>query len=235
MLKPDGLMVYSTCSMSPHENEAVVAAVLHQYPELELVDVSDKLTGLKRMPGLRHWKVFAKDWTEMPSPDAEQNEKLQWSRTMWPPPEERAKKFNLERWWVTFFPSSFFFFSPLPAAAHSQPRPLSMHPCMPVFESFHIIRTPEGSSLHCSAKIPLRRRRPRRKDLQGREGRRRRKRKSKAKGKAIHPKASEPSLPRRRRGNCLAMSSRAADTSESVSGAQPLLPEEDPNHRSVFV
>ncbi|KAF6000830.1 hypothetical protein F1559_001014 [Cyanidiococcus yangmingshanensis] len=52
-----GRMVYSTCSLNPLENEAVVAAVLRHFgPEkLELVDTSALLPGLERRSGLVHW------------------------------------------------------------------------------------------------------------------------------------------------------------------------------------
>ncbi|KAG2716682.1 hypothetical protein I3760_03G138900 [Carya illinoinensis] len=58
LLKVDGRMVYSTCSMNPVENEAVVAEILRKCGgSLELVDVSCELPQLVRRPGLKKWKV----------------------------------------------------------------------------------------------------------------------------------------------------------------------------------
>lgn len=58
ILKPGGRLVYSTCSMNPLEDEAVVAHALRKYgDDIELADVSDMLPGLKRRPGLTSWKV----------------------------------------------------------------------------------------------------------------------------------------------------------------------------------
>ncbi|XP_048128320.1 RNA cytosine-C(5)-methyltransferase NSUN2-like isoform X2 [Rhodamnia argentea] len=58
LLKVDGRMVYSTCSMNPVENEAVVAEILRRCGDsVELVDVSSELPQLVRRPGLRKWKV----------------------------------------------------------------------------------------------------------------------------------------------------------------------------------
>ncbi|KAL0449314.1 UNVERIFIED_CONTAM: RNA cytosine-C(5)-methyltransferase NSUN2 [Sesamum latifolium] len=58
LLKVGGRMVYSTCSMNPVENEAVVAEVLRRCGgSIELVDVSTELPQLARRPGLKKWKV----------------------------------------------------------------------------------------------------------------------------------------------------------------------------------
>jgi multisite-specific tRNA:(cytosine-C5)-methyltransferase len=61
MLKKGGRMVYSTCSMNPVENEAVVAAAIEACggnSKVQLVDCSDHLPNLKRKPGLNVWKVL---------------------------------------------------------------------------------------------------------------------------------------------------------------------------------
>ncbi|KAJ4902772.1 S-adenosyl-L-methionine-dependent methyltransferases superfamily protein [Raphanus sativus] len=58
LLKVGGKMIYSTCSMNPVEDEAVVAEILRRCGDsVELVDVSDKLPELIRRPGLKTWKV----------------------------------------------------------------------------------------------------------------------------------------------------------------------------------
>uniref|UniRef100_A0A1J3KA89 tRNA (Cytosine(34)-C(5))-methyltransferase n=1 Tax=Noccaea caerulescens TaxID=107243 RepID=A0A1J3KA89_NOCCA len=58
LLKVGGRMIYSTCSMNPIEDEAVVAQILRRCGcSVELVDVSDKLPQLIRRPGLKKWKV----------------------------------------------------------------------------------------------------------------------------------------------------------------------------------
>ncbi|KAI8935363.1 hypothetical protein NX059_007946 [Plenodomus lindquistii] len=61
MLKKGGRMVYSTCSMNPVENEAVIAAAIEASggtSKVQLVDCSDRLPNLKRKPGLNVWKVL---------------------------------------------------------------------------------------------------------------------------------------------------------------------------------
>lgn len=73
MLKPGGRVVYSTCSMNPVENESVIAAAIERCGQenVEILDCSNELPGLQRVPGMTKWKVMDKagriwnDWTEV--------------------------------------------------------------------------------------------------------------------------------------------------------------------------
>eukprot|EP00965_Chrysotila_dentata_P144943 4786429-Pleurochrysis_carterae.AAC.1 len=67
LLKVGGLLAYSTCSLNPIENEAVVAALLQRCGgALVLVDASDKLHGLARAQGLAQWVVLDDELNEYP-------------------------------------------------------------------------------------------------------------------------------------------------------------------------
>jgi 16S rRNA C967 or C1407 C5-methylase (RsmB/RsmF family) len=61
MLKPGGRMVYSTCSINPLEDEAVVCGLLRHFQgKLKLIsptDTSALLPGLVSRPGLTTWQV----------------------------------------------------------------------------------------------------------------------------------------------------------------------------------
>lgn len=39
MLRPGGLLLYSTCTFSPEENEQTIASLLQEYPEMQLVEL----------------------------------------------------------------------------------------------------------------------------------------------------------------------------------------------------
>ncbi len=53
-LKPGGVMVYSTCTIAPEENEAVVAYLLQRFPEAQVLPV--ELPGLVMRPALTEWE-----------------------------------------------------------------------------------------------------------------------------------------------------------------------------------
>ena len=58
-LRPGGKMVYSTCSIDPIENEAVVAELLRNCPWMELVEINDEiLPGLIMRDGLSAWEII---------------------------------------------------------------------------------------------------------------------------------------------------------------------------------
>ncbi|KAH0169526.1 S-adenosyl-L-methionine-dependent methyltransferase [Aureobasidium sp. EXF-12298] len=64
MLKVGGRVVYSTCSMNPVENEAVISSAIERcggIDKINIVDVSDQLPELKRYPGLKEWKIMDKE------------------------------------------------------------------------------------------------------------------------------------------------------------------------------
>uniref|UniRef100_A0A4W5MF75 tRNA (cytosine(34)-C(5))-methyltransferase n=1 Tax=Hucho hucho TaxID=62062 RepID=A0A4W5MF75_9TELE len=95
-----GRMVYSTCSLNPIEDEAVIATLLEKSEgALELADASADLPGLKWMPGVTKWKLMTKegqwykDWSEVPA-----NRHTQIRPTMFPPTDtEKLANMKLER------------------------------------------------------------------------------------------------------------------------------------------
>lgn len=100
LLAPGGLMVYSTCSMNPVENEAVVSQLLQLFDgQISLVDIGDKLPGLRTIPGLKKWCVIGKDKEIYNSFDEAPKHMQSVIRpNMFPPAKDILEKLNLERW-----------------------------------------------------------------------------------------------------------------------------------------
>ncbi|KAK8159931.1 S-adenosyl-L-methionine-dependent methyltransferase [Phyllosticta citribraziliensis] len=110
LLKVGGRVVYSTCSMNPIENEAVVASAIDRcggMAKVDIIDCSNELPGLKRVPGLKSWKIMDKSgrmwnsWEEVETQKKEPGEEglSKLVEGMFPPPtpENEAERMPLER------------------------------------------------------------------------------------------------------------------------------------------
>jgi multisite-specific tRNA:(cytosine-C5)-methyltransferase len=110
MLKVGGRVVYSTCSMNPVENEAVIASAMERCGGLEKVELlpsDDQLPLLKRKPGLKQWTVMDKGghvWEKFEDVqnDIEENGGTPWTEKlvegMFPPAADSpAAKIPFER------------------------------------------------------------------------------------------------------------------------------------------
>ncbi|GMM33578.1 tRNA (cytosine-C5-)-methyltransferase [Saccharomycopsis crataegensis] len=102
-LKPGGRLVYSTCSLNPVENEAVITAALKKFEgKIRLVNVSNELPGLVRRDGVSSWKVLNKKGEELAN--VEELEKKQAENpvdnkvptTVFPPSAAEAEDLHLE-------------------------------------------------------------------------------------------------------------------------------------------
>jgi NOL1/NOP2/sun family putative RNA methylase len=56
MLKPGGVMVYSTCTIEPEENESVVSHLLKNHDDAEILDIDSVALGIKRSPSILKFK-----------------------------------------------------------------------------------------------------------------------------------------------------------------------------------
>ena len=97
MLKRDGILVYSTCSLNPIEDEAVIASLLNQCNGGAILeDVSQVLPKLKYCKGLDEWKVMTREMVCVKSVDEVQEKyKSQIRESLFPP--KNAAQLNLNR------------------------------------------------------------------------------------------------------------------------------------------
>lgn len=100
LLKVGGRLVYSTCSLNPVENEAVLHRLVKESDgALEIVDASALVPGLKYSPGLTYWELAAKDLQQFYKSFDEVPEKYHTiiRPQMFPPSPEEASKFGLDK------------------------------------------------------------------------------------------------------------------------------------------
>lgn len=92
LLQAGGKLVYSTCSLNPIENEAVIAQALRKWgDDIKLVDCSHELPGLIRSRGLSQWNVVDRNGEKKNNDDETKVD------SWFPPSEEERQKFNLDR------------------------------------------------------------------------------------------------------------------------------------------
>lgn len=85
MLKPGGMMLYSTCTFSPEENEGTIAYLLEQFPEFHVVKAIPSEEEQKRLGISYEGFDFGKpEWVEGLPTDAPYREELKACIRLWP-------------------------------------------------------------------------------------------------------------------------------------------------------
>ena len=104
LCKPGGIVVYSTCSLNPIEDEAVVLQAVEQSQgTFRIADTKNELTHLRRYAGMTTWRVANRDATawfsevESAVKAMPQKSGFHFSPSMFPPPAADAAISNTMR------------------------------------------------------------------------------------------------------------------------------------------
>lgn len=95
LTKVGGYVCYSTCSINPIENEAVVAEILRSADgSLELVDKRPDLPGMVARPGWSHWKVIGEAHSRKAMKDKakKNNARMRKKRKEWEDKQKREEE-----------------------------------------------------------------------------------------------------------------------------------------------
>ncbi len=85
MLKPGGMMLYSTCTFSPEENEGTISYLLEQFPEFRVINAIPSVEEQKRLGISYEGFDFGKpEWVEGLPEDAPYREELKHCLRLWP-------------------------------------------------------------------------------------------------------------------------------------------------------
>lgn len=85
MLKPGGMMLYSTCTFSPEENEGTIAYLLEQRPEFQVVNALPSKEDQEKL-GISYegFDIGKPEWVEGLPQDAPYREELKHCIRLWP-------------------------------------------------------------------------------------------------------------------------------------------------------
>ena len=75
MLRPGGMLLYSTCTFSPEENEGTIAWLLHHYPEFTIEEIPNRYEGFGE---------GRPDWIELPDNVKDKAESFRHLVRIWP-------------------------------------------------------------------------------------------------------------------------------------------------------